>query len=195
MQRSGGHQQTANHRGDPDGQSFAADNHALAGNLVAIPARKEAREQPKRSLFRTTGGGTLSYSISDNADLVVQTPTSDEYRRGGHIRHYATSGPFGGHLQRHDHDQRTRNASNYPQTIAVTLTVIRRKLTVGGGLHLDAELVVELDATWGRSRHWSIVGGGQSGKPCRPRGTTRFFVKVKGVQHHGEPELHDLGCT
>jgi hypothetical protein len=114
---------------------------------------------------QNTGAGTLSYSISVNQTWLAVTPTTGTST--GDIDtitvNYATTaltaGTYNATITITD-----ANATNNPQTIAVTLTVnSASKLTVSEDFTSMPSWSSTFDAAWGNAATWSVVGGGQSG--------------------------------
>ncbi|GMU24032.1 MAG: hypothetical protein AMXMBFR13_41090 [Phycisphaerae bacterium] len=128
-----------------------------------------------------SGGGTLSYSISDNVSWLSCSPTSGTStgEQDTITISYTTSGLSTG----------THNgtititdpaASNNPQTIAVTLTVNPSKLTVAEDFNSVPSWTSTFDAGWGGSATWSSVTGGQAGNCLQAtRSNTGSSAKVK----------------
>ncbi|MDM8007429.1 MAG: DUF5010 C-terminal domain-containing protein [Phycisphaerae bacterium] len=128
-----------------------------------------------------SGGGTLSYTITDNVSWLSCSPTSGTSTGEADTITvtYATSGlsagTYYGTITISD-----PNASNNPQTIAVTLTVNSSKTTVSENFESMPSWSSSFDASWGSAAAWSIVGGGQSGNALQAaRSSQGSSAKVK----------------
>ncbi|GMU23492.1 MAG: hypothetical protein AMXMBFR13_35700 [Phycisphaerae bacterium] len=130
---------------------------------------------------QNTGGGTLSYAISDNqawlscspssgtstgeADTITVSYTTSGLSAGTHNATITISDP---------------NATNNPQTIAVTLTVNPSKLTVAEDFNSVPSWTSSFDAGWGGAASWSSVSGGQAGNCLQAtRSNAGSSAKVK----------------
>ncbi len=121
---------------------------------------------------QNSGGGTLSYTISDNVTWLSCSPTSGTStgETDTITVTYATSGlsagTYSGTITITD-----PNATNNPQTIAVTLTVNPVKTTVAEDFTSMPSWSSSFDASWGNAATWSIVAGGQSGNALQAQRT------------------------
>ncbi|NLE57245.1 MAG: BACON domain-containing protein [Planctomycetes bacterium] len=129
---------------------------------------------------QNTDGGTLSYSVGVNQTWLSVTPTSGTSTGEADTItvNYATSslsaGTYNATITISD-----PNASNNPQTIAVTLTV-SSTATVAEDFESMPSWSSSYDASWGGAATWSIVAGGQSGNALQAsRGNLGSSVKVK----------------
>jgi len=130
---------------------------------------------------QNTGGGTLSYAISDNVTWLSCSPTSGTSTGEADTITvtYSTSGlsagTYNGTITISD-----PNATNNPQTVAVTLTVNSSKLTVAENFTSMPSWSSSYNAGWGSAASWSIVSGGQSGNALQAsRGSQGSSAKVK----------------
>ncbi|HPD32128.1 MAG TPA: fibronectin type III domain-containing protein [Phycisphaerae bacterium] len=132
-----------------------------------------------------SGTGVLNYSISDNVSWLSCSPASGTStgEQDTITVTYSTSGlsagTYYGTITVSD-----PNASNSPQTIAVTLTVNPAKLTVAEDFTSMPSWSSSYDAGWGSAANWSIVGGGQSGsalQASRPSPGSSSKVKVYDI--------------
>ncbi len=132
-----------------------------------------------------SGGGTLSYTISDNVSWLACSPTSGTSTGEADTITvtYSTSGlsagTYNGTITISD-----PNATNNPQTIAVTLTVNPSKTTVAQNFESMPSWSSSFDASWGSAASWSIVSGGQSVnalQASRGSGGSSTKVKVYGI--------------
>ncbi len=128
-----------------------------------------------------SGTGTLSYTITDNVSWLSCSPTSGTSTGGTntHTVTYSTSGlsagTYSGTITISD-----PNATNNPQTIAVTLTVNPAKITVAEDFGSLPSWSSSYDASWGGAATWSSVTGGQSGNCLQAtRSNTGSSAKVK----------------
>jgi hypothetical protein len=111
---------------------------------------------------QNTGSGTLNYSITDNVSWLSVNPASGNST--GEVDaitvSYTTSGLAVG-----THNATITisdpNATNNPQTIAVTLTVTKK--TVAEDFNSVPSWNSEYNATWGGAASWSSTSGGQAG--------------------------------
>jgi hypothetical protein len=126
-----------------------------------------------------SGGGTLSYAISDNVSWLSCSPTSGTSTGEADTITvtYATTGlgvgTHNGTITISD-----PNASNNPQTIGVTVTV--NKKTVTEDFNALPSWTSSYDAAWGGVASWSSVTGGQAGNCLQAtRSNTGSSAKVK----------------
>ncbi|NLE59220.1 MAG: hypothetical protein GX616_12725 [Planctomycetes bacterium] len=130
---------------------------------------------------QNTGGSTLSYSITDNQTWLSVTPTSGTST--GEVDtitvNYTTSGLAAGTYYA-TITISDANATNNPQTIAVTLTVNPVKQTVAEDFGAMPAWSSSYNASWGSAATWSIVSGGQSGNCLQAsRSSQGSSVKAK----------------
>ena len=130
---------------------------------------------------QNSGTGTLNYSITDDVTWLSCSPTSGTSTGEADTITvtYATSGlavgTYNGTITISD-----PNATNNPQTIAVTLTVNPAKLTVAEDFNSVPSWTSGYDAGWGGAATWSSVTGGQSGNCLQAtRSNTGSSAKVK----------------
>ncbi|HPD32420.1 MAG TPA: hypothetical protein PLL20_20700 [Phycisphaerae bacterium] len=128
-----------------------------------------------------SGIGTLSYTISDNQAWLSCTPTSGTSAGEADTItvSYSTSGLSAGTYNA-TITVSDPNASNNPQTIAVTLTVNPPATTVSEDFETMPSWSSSFDGSWGSAATWSIVAGGQSGNALQAsRGSQGSSVKAK----------------
>jgi hypothetical protein len=126
-----------------------------------------------------SGGGTLNYTITDNAGWMNESPASGTSTGGANthtVTYSATTlavGSYSGTITISD-----ANASNNPQTIPVTLMI--NKATVTENFNAVPSWSSSFDAAWGGAASWSVVSGGQSGNALQAsRSNTGSSAKVK----------------
>ena len=156
---------------------------AIALNPTSLSPVTQQGSSPAAGSFTVanSGGGTLSYTISDNVSWLACTPTSGtstgeadtitvNYSTGS-----LSTGTYNATITVSD-----PNATNNPQTIAVTLTVSPSKTTVAQDFESMPSWSSSFDAGWGSAASWSIVSGGQSGNALQAsRGSEGSSAKVK----------------
>ncbi len=154
-------------------------------NTSSLSPSTDEGSSPANDTFtvQNTGGSTpLYYMVADDASwLSVSPATGDSTGEADTITvSYAT-----GSLSAGTHNATITvsdpNATNNPQTIAVTLTV---NATGGTTVAEDFETMPSwsssYDAGWGSAANWYIVSGGQSGDALEvSRGSQGSSAKVK----------------
>jgi len=154
---------------------------ALSPTTLSPSCSQGSNAASQTFTVQNTGGGMLSYTISDNvtwlacspaggtstgeADTITVTYTTSSLSAGTYNGTITVSDP---------------NATNNPQTIAVTLTVNASKLTAAEDFNAMPSWTSSFDASWGGSATWSIVSGGQAGNCLQAtRSNTGSSAKVK----------------
>ncbi|MDM8007370.1 MAG: carboxypeptidase regulatory-like domain-containing protein, partial [Phycisphaerae bacterium] len=119
-----------------------------------------------------TGGGTLSYSISDNVTWLSCSPTSGtstgevDTITVNYSTASLTAGTYNATITISD-----PNATNNPQTIAVTVTINPSGTAVAEDFETMPSWSSSFDAAWGNAANWSIVAGGQAGNGLQAQRT------------------------
>ncbi len=112
-----------------------------------------------------SGTGTLNYSITDNVAWLSTSPASgDSTGEADTITVNYSTASLGVGTHNATITISDPNASNNPQTIAVTLTVNSAGgATVAEDFDGVPSWTSEWNATWGGQASWSAAGGGQAG--------------------------------
>lgn len=152
----------------------------LAPSTLSPSCTAGANAASQSFTVQNTGGGTLSYTISDDQTWLSQTPTTGTSTGEADTItvNYSTSGLAAGTYNA-TITVTDANASNNPQTIPVTLTV-----EAAGVVTEDFETVPtwssSFNAAWGSSATWSAVAGGQSNNALQAtRASEGSSAKVK----------------
>jgi hypothetical protein len=137
---------------------------------------------------QNTGSSTLSYSISVNQTWLSVTPTSGTSTGEADTItvNYATSslaaGTYNAAITITD-----SNASNNPQTIAVTLTVNAVVVTVTENFDSLPNWSSTFDAAWGNAATFSVVTGGQSGNALQ--------AQRSGIGSSGKVKVYNISAN
>jgi len=158
---------------------------ALSPTSLSPSCTQGSNASSQTFTVRNSGTGSLSYSISDNQTWLSESPTSGTStgEQDTITVTYSTSGLSAGTYNA-TITVSDPNASNNPQTVAVTLTVNPSKITVAEDFTSMPSWSSSFDAAWGSAATWSIVSGGQSGnalQAVRSSGGSSAKVKVYNI--------------
>jgi len=146
------------------------------------PECDEGSNAPSDSFtVSNSGGGTLSYSISDDASwLSCNPPAGTSTGEADTITVTYSTSSLSPDTYNATITVSDSAATNNPQTIAVTLTVNSTMTTVAEDFESMPSWSSSYDASWGSAASWSIVSGGQSGNALQAsRSSQGSSVKVK----------------
>jgi hypothetical protein len=172
-----------------DGGSPPPQDPTISLSTNSLSPSTDQGSSPSNDSFTVsnTGGGTLDYSITDDVSWLSVSPSSGTSTGEADtiaVSYSTASLSVGTHnamITMSDLD-----ATNNPQTIAVTLTVN----AVGGGPAVAEDFDSmpswnsTFDAGWGGSANWSITSSGQSGNALqidRSNGGSSSKVKYYSI--------------